>query len=138
MKLSASRPIDARQQYQRARGSRMWCGPRATPRVGMFTERDIVPPFAEHGAAGVNLKISQLISVQQLVSCVSTDTLRTCSPSHEQEPHPPSAGAREYSLIGVSASATSRLRVPTTRRRESVSAADEPRSLCVGPRSPWL
>ena len=43
--------------------------------VGMFTERDVVRAVAEHGAAGVNLKISQLISVQQLVSCVSTDTL---------------------------------------------------------------
>jgi CBS domain-containing protein len=43
--------------------------------VGMFTERDVVRAIAEHGAAGVNLKISQLISVQQLVSCSSTDTL---------------------------------------------------------------
>src|SRR5258708_25706513 len=36
--------------------------------VGMFTERDVVPAIAEHGAAGVNMKVSQLISVQQLVS----------------------------------------------------------------------
>ena len=43
--------------------------------VGMFTERDVVRAIAEHGAAGVNLKVSQLISVQQLVSCTSTDTL---------------------------------------------------------------
>jgi CBS domain-containing protein len=43
--------------------------------VGMFTERDVVRAIAEHGAAGINLKISQLISVQQLVSCASTDTL---------------------------------------------------------------
>jgi CBS domain-containing protein len=43
--------------------------------VGMFTERDVVHAIAEHGAAGVNLKVSQLISVQQLVSCTSTDTL---------------------------------------------------------------
>jgi CBS domain-containing protein len=41
----------------------------------MFTERDVVRAIAEHGAAGVNLKVSQLISVQQLVSCSSTDTL---------------------------------------------------------------
>jgi len=34
-----------------------------------------VRAIAEHGAAGVNLKVSQLISVQQLVSCSSTDTL---------------------------------------------------------------
>jgi CBS domain-containing protein len=43
--------------------------------VGMFTERDVVRAIAEHGAAGINLKISQLISVQQLVSCTSIDTL---------------------------------------------------------------
>jgi CBS domain-containing protein len=43
--------------------------------VGMFTERDVVRAIAEHGAAGVNVKVSQLISVQQLVSCTSTDTI---------------------------------------------------------------
>jgi CBS domain-containing protein len=43
--------------------------------VGMFTERDVVRAIAEHGAAGVNLKISQLISVRELVSCSSIDTL---------------------------------------------------------------
>lgn len=47
--------------------------------VGMFTERDVVRAIAEHGAAGVNLKISQLISV-------------------EQEPHPPSACHRQLQL----------------------------------------
>src|SRR6516225_6571644 len=43
--------------------------------VGMFTERDVVRAIAEHGAAGVNVKVAQLISVQQLVSCSSDDTL---------------------------------------------------------------
>jgi CBS domain-containing protein len=43
--------------------------------VGMFTERDVVRAIAEHGAAGVNMKVSQLISVQKLVACSSTDTL---------------------------------------------------------------
>jgi CBS domain-containing protein len=43
--------------------------------VGMFTERDVVRAIAEHGAAGVNVKVSQLISVQRLVSCTSTATL---------------------------------------------------------------
>ena len=43
--------------------------------AGMFTERDVVRAVAEHGAAGVNLKVSQLISVQELISCRSTDTL---------------------------------------------------------------
>ena len=43
--------------------------------VGMFTERDVVRAVAEHGAAGVNLKVSQLVSVQRLVACSSGDTL---------------------------------------------------------------
>jgi len=43
--------------------------------AGMFTERDVVRAVAEHGAAGVNVKVSQLISVQRLVSCTSSDTL---------------------------------------------------------------
>jgi len=43
--------------------------------VGMFTERDVVRAVAEHGAAGVTMKISQLISVQRLVSCSTSDTL---------------------------------------------------------------
>ena len=43
--------------------------------VGMFTERDVVRAVAEHGAAGVGMKVSQLVSVQRLVSCTSSDTL---------------------------------------------------------------
>jgi CBS domain-containing protein len=43
--------------------------------VGMFTERDVVRAVAEKGAAGVNMKISQLISVQKLVACSSSDSL---------------------------------------------------------------
>jgi CBS domain-containing protein len=43
--------------------------------VGMFTERDVVRAIAEHGAGGVNVKVSQLISVQKLVACSSSDTL---------------------------------------------------------------
>ena len=43
--------------------------------AGMFTERDVVRAIAEHGAAGVNLRVSQLISVQELVSCSSEDSL---------------------------------------------------------------
>ena len=39
--------------------------------VGMFTERDVVRAVAEHGANAVNVKVSQLVSVQQLVSCTS-------------------------------------------------------------------
>src|SRR5712672_1634041 len=43
--------------------------------AGMFTERDVVRAIAEHGAAGVGMKVSQFVSVQRLVSCTSTDTL---------------------------------------------------------------
>jgi CBS domain-containing protein len=43
--------------------------------VGMFTERDVVRAIAENGPAGVSLRVEQLISVQRLVSCCSTDTL---------------------------------------------------------------
>ena len=43
--------------------------------VGMFTERDVVRAIAEHGAAGVNLKVGQLIAVQRLVACSASDTL---------------------------------------------------------------
>jgi len=43
--------------------------------VGMFTERDVVRAVADHGPAGVNLKVSQLVSVQRLVACSSGDTL---------------------------------------------------------------
>ena len=43
--------------------------------VGMFTERDVVRAVAEHGGAGVNVKVAQLISVQRLISCSTDDTL---------------------------------------------------------------
>jgi len=69
--------------------------------VGMFTERDVVRAIAEHGAAGANLKVSQLISVQQLVSCGSTDTLeqvRQLMNKHHIR-HVPVID--DYSLIGV-------------------------------------
>src|SRR6266850_497017 len=69
--------------------------------VGMFTERDVVRAIAEHGAAGVHMKVSQLISVQQLVSCTSTDTLEharhVMNKNHIR--HQPVLD--NYSLIGV-------------------------------------
>src|SRR6266403_3786988 len=43
--------------------------------VGMLTERDVDRAIAEHGAAGVNMKVSQLISVQELISCCAEDNL---------------------------------------------------------------
>ncbi len=67
----------------------------------MFTERDVVRAIAEHGAAGVNLKVSQFVSVQQLVSCSSTDTLEhirhLMNKNHIR--HLPVID--DYSLIGV-------------------------------------
>src|SRR5947209_20617901 len=69
--------------------------------VGMFTERDVVRAIAEHGAAGVNMKVSQLISVQQLIACSSTDTLehvRHLMTRHHIR-HLPVID--NYSLIGV-------------------------------------
>ena len=69
--------------------------------VGMFTERDVVRAIAEHGAAGASLRVSQLISVQQLVSCSSTDSLehvRHLMNKHHIR-HVPVID--NYSLIGV-------------------------------------
>src|ERR1700731_1315388 len=69
--------------------------------VGMFTERDVVRAIAEHGAAGANLRVSQFISVQQLVSCTSTDSLehvRHLMNRHHIR-HVPVID--NYSLIGV-------------------------------------
>lgn len=51
------------------------CRTEGNTAVGMFSERDVVRAIAEHGATGVNLKVSNLISVQELISCRSTDTL---------------------------------------------------------------
>jgi len=51
------------------------CRTEGNTAVGMFSERDVVRAVAEHGAAGLNLKVANLISVQQLISCHSTDTL---------------------------------------------------------------
>ncbi len=43
--------------------------------VGMFSERDVVRAIDEHGQAGLDMKVSTLISVQRLISCNSTDTV---------------------------------------------------------------
>jgi CBS domain-containing protein len=69
--------------------------------VGMFTERDVVRAIAEHGAAGAHMRVSQFISVQQLVSCCSSDTLdhvRHLMNKHHIR-HVPVID--NYSLIGV-------------------------------------
>ena len=90
--------------------------------VGMFTERDVVRAIAEHGAAGANLKVSQLISVQQLVSCSSTDTLehvRHLMNKHHIR-HVPVID--NYSLIGVIS-----IRDISTAFEAAAVAATEPR-----------
>src|SRR6201990_2392395 len=69
--------------------------------VGMFTERDVVRAIAEHGAAGANLKVSQLISVQQLVSCTSTDTLEHARHLMNRHHIRHLPVIDNYSLIGV-------------------------------------
>jgi CBS domain-containing protein len=69
--------------------------------VGMFSERDVVRAIAEHGAAGVNLKVSQLISVQQLVSCGSTDTLEHVRYLMDRNHIRHMPVIDDYTLIGV-------------------------------------
>jgi len=69
--------------------------------VGMFTERDVVRAIAQHGAAGASMRVSQFVSVQQLVSCNSTDPIehvRHLMNRHHIR-HVPVID--NYSLIGV-------------------------------------
>ena len=69
--------------------------------ISALVVKDVVRAIAEHGAAGVNMKVSQLVSVQQLVSCSSTDTLehvRHLMNKHHIR-HLPVID--NYSLIGV-------------------------------------
>src|SRR6266705_644244 len=60
--------------------------------VGMFTERDVVRAVADHGSAGLDLKISKLISLR-LLRFDRYD--RTHSSSHEREPLAPFACHRQ-------------------------------------------
>src|SRR6201993_5281827 len=69
--------------------------------AGMFTERDVVRAIAEHGAAGVNLKVSQLISVQRLVACSSSDTLEHARHLMNKNHIRHLPVIDDYSLIGV-------------------------------------
>ena len=69
--------------------------------AGMFTERDVVRAIADHGAAAINMKISQLISVQQLVSCTSTDTLEDVRHLMNRHHIRHLPVIDNYSLIGV-------------------------------------
>jgi CBS domain-containing protein len=69
--------------------------------VGMFTERDVVRAVAEHGAAGLNLKVSKLISVQQLVSCGSADALEHIRHLMNKNRIRHLPVIDDYSLIGI-------------------------------------
>ncbi len=77
------------------------CRTEGNTAVGMFSERDVVRAIAEHGAAGVNRKVSEMISVQQLISCTSNDTLehvrRLMNRHHIR--HVPVID--DYTLVGV-------------------------------------
>ena len=69
--------------------------------AGMFTERDVVRAIAEHGAAGANMRVSQFISVQQLVSCTSTDTLYSQRSPGENSSGTPDRRCTISSLVAV-------------------------------------
>lgn len=77
------------------------CRTEGNTAVGMFSERDVVRAIAEHGAAGIHRKVSEMISVQQLISCTSNDTLehvrRLMNRHHIR--HVPVID--DYTLIGV-------------------------------------
>jgi CBS domain-containing protein len=69
--------------------------------VGIFTDRDFVRAIADRGAAAINIKVSQFISVPQFVSCSSNDTLESVHDvmDHRQIRHLPVID--NYSLVGV-------------------------------------
>jgi CBS domain-containing protein len=69
--------------------------------VGIFTDRDAVRAIADRGAAAVNMKVSQFISVPQLVSCSSKDTLESVHDimDHHHVRHLPVID--DYNLVGV-------------------------------------
>src|SRR4030088_2274871 len=69
--------------------------------VGMFTEPDAGRAIAEHGAAGANLKVSQLISVQQLVSCSPSDSLEHVLPLMNRHHIRHLTVIGDYRLVGV-------------------------------------
>jgi CBS domain-containing protein len=43
--------------------------------AGLFTKRAVVHAVAEHGVAGLNMKVARFVSVQQPLSCNPQDTL---------------------------------------------------------------
>jgi CBS domain-containing protein len=69
--------------------------------AGIFTDRDAVRAVADRGAAAVNMKVSQFISVPQLVSCSSKDTLESVHAVMDQHHVRHLPVIDDYSLIGV-------------------------------------
>jgi CBS domain-containing protein len=69
--------------------------------VGIVTDRDVLRAMADRGAAGLNMKVSQFISVPQFVFCSSNDTLESVHDAmdHHHVRHLPVVD--DYSLIGV-------------------------------------
>jgi len=61
---------------------------------GPFTDATWFAPLPNIGAAGVNMRVSQFISVSSS-SPTSTDTLEHVRHPHEQASHPPLAGDRQ-------------------------------------------
>jgi CBS domain-containing protein len=69
--------------------------------VGIFTDRDVVRVIADRGAAGINMKVSQFISVPRLVSCSSKDTLESVHDVMDQHHIKHLPVIDDYSLVGV-------------------------------------
>ena len=69
--------------------------------AGIFTDRDAARAVADRGAAAVNMKVSQFISVPQLVSCSSKDTLESVHAVLDQHHVRHLPVIDDYSLIGV-------------------------------------
>jgi CBS domain-containing protein len=69
--------------------------------VGIFTDCDVARAIADRGAAGINMKVSQFISVPRLASCSSKDTLESVHDvmDHHHIRHLPVID--DYSLVGV-------------------------------------
>lgn len=94
--------------------------------AGMFTERDVVRALAEHGADGINTKVSTLISVQKLISCSTHDTIehvrQLMTANHIR--HLPVID--NHSLVGVVS-----MRDIMALQGETEAEADAPRRMAV-------
>jgi CBS domain-containing protein len=77
------------------------CGTEGNVAVGILTAQDVSRALAEHGNAGLALKVSALISVQQLVSCSSADALDDVRPLMRARHLRHLPVIDDYTLIGV-------------------------------------